>query len=630
MHRILILFLLILLNQVFAVVLKPQLKWAKMGGGPYIMDGTYAGSPAVADLNQDGKPEVIWANYMLYLVDGATGNPLWKVYTGHDRSYSGSSHVGRTWPAVAVADLDGDGDLEIVTAHERGHLAVYNHKGYFHNSAWPKQPCTSSEIRSMCVADMDGDGKMEISIGTTRMGSEDEDWYIFREDGTIVPGWPQTANNHCKVGGWNQNHTVGDLDKDGQLEMLAFADVFYLNAFNHDGSPLISSAVYGRKIWAKVPIHVSYESELRGWRADGENMPGFPYSAPVMVDVNNDSELEVVTVSNIYIPETSPLQSIYHTPMIFNSDRTRFQKNGFDWREFPVPADLVNSKPLCSDWRVMKFCLPNPAVADLDQDGFKEILFPSFDGKFHVYWLDKTEHHQWPFNVYQPGESTFRFATEPIVADLDNDGLAEVIFGSWTQIGSQQVGKLHILDATGKVLHELSVPENKERTWNGITSAPTIANIDADPDYELVVGTAWTGLCAYDLPGTSQAKIYWQTGQANFQRTGSFLSDSTPTNVERESSRPDDFKLVQNYPNPFYEFTHISFTLDKIDDIKIEIFDLLGRKVAEIFEGRLDAGKHEFKFSGEMNLTNYSTGIYLVRIKSSQCEKYLKMIYLKH
>jgi len=63
----------------------------------------------------------------------------------------------------------------------------------------------------------------------------------------------------------------------------------------------------------------------------------------------------------------------------------------------------------------------------------KEILFPSYDGKVHAYWLDKTEHGSWPYVVPASGSpgDEFRFAGEPVVADVDNDGQAEVLFTSW-------------------------------------------------------------------------------------------------------------------------------------------------------------------------------------------------------
>jgi hypothetical protein len=114
-----------------------------------------------------------------------------------------------------------------------------------------------------------------------------------------------------------------------------------------------------------------------------------------------------------------------------------------------------------------------------------------------------------------------------VVADLDNDGFAEVIFASWPQKGSNYVGKLHVLNYQGAVLYEIDLPAPYgSPDWNGAMAAPTLANIDADADLELVLNTAHSGIVAYDLPGTANARILWGTGRGNYQRTGSFLLGS--------------------------------------------------------------------------------------------------------
>ena len=118
---------------------------------------------------------------------------------------------------------------------------------------------------------------------------------------------------------------------------------------------------------------------------------------------------------------------------------------GFDWSSAPVDTGA----PLSQDYNVIESNEPNPVAADLDGDGNLELLFSSYDGRVHAFWLDKTEHGAWPYSVYSAAEGTLRFASEPTVADLDNDGHAEVIFASWTQIGRNKTGKLHILDYLG-------------------------------------------------------------------------------------------------------------------------------------------------------------------------------------
>jgi uncharacterized repeat protein (TIGR01451 family) len=95
------------------------------------------------------------------------------------------------------------------------------------------------------------------------------------------------------------------------------------------------------------------------------------------------------------------------------------------------------------------------------------------------------------------------------------------------QKDSNQTGKLHILDYQGNPIHEIDLPAAYgSPDWNGALAAPTLANIDGDPDLEVVLNTAHSGFVAYDLPNTANARVVWGTGRGNYQRTGSFLTGS--------------------------------------------------------------------------------------------------------
>ncbi|MCX8009908.1 MAG: M1 family aminopeptidase [Ignavibacteria bacterium] len=88
---------------------------------------------------------------------------------------------------------------------------------------------------------------------------------------------------------------------------------------------------------------------------------------------------------------------------------------------------------------------------------------------------------------------------------------------------------------------------------------------------------------------------------------------------------PSKFELLQNYPNPFNSTTSISFTIAKESNVKIEIFNLIGQKISTLLDNNLDVGFHTIKFSAE----NFSSGIYLVKMKASDFEKTVKMALLK-
>jgi len=176
--------------------------------------------------------------------------------------------------------------------------------------------------------------------------------------------------------------------------------------------------------------------------------------------------------------------------------------------------------PIAEDYNLIESAEANPVVADLDGDGKSEILYASYDGRMHAVWLDKAKHGSWPYSVYKPSEGAYRFASEPVVADLDKNGRAEVIFTSWVQKGSNKTGKLHILNASGQPIYEINLPRAVSGNWNGALPAPTLGNIDADADLEVVVNTVASGVVAYDLPGTANATILWGTGRGGYLRNG--------------------------------------------------------------------------------------------------------------
>jgi hypothetical protein len=152
----------------------PILKWQRGGCYTSWCETGWYSSPAVADLDGDGTMEVIGAAYTLFVLNGEDGEEQWHV----DPPVSGA----RVWPGVVVADIDGDDDLEIVTAHGHGYVRVLNHLG---NPVWTQHPA-SNEFRSLAVADLDDDGDMEIVVGLARLNRVNA--WVFEHTGSIRAG----------------------------------------------------------------------------------------------------------------------------------------------------------------------------------------------------------------------------------------------------------------------------------------------------------------------------------------------------------------------------------------------------------------------------------------------------------
>ncbi len=88
---------------------------------------------------------------------------------------------------------------------------------------------------------------------------------------------------------------------------------------------------------------------------------------------------------------------------------------------------------------------------------------------------------------------------------------------------------------------------------------------------------------------------------------------------------PLDFNLYQNYPNPFNPNTKIEFEIPVEDNIKLIVFDILGREVKRIFDKKLRAGKYTAIF----NASELSAGIYFYTLFTSRSKITKKMTLIK-
>jgi hypothetical protein len=74
------------------------------------------------------------------------------------------------------------------------------------------------------------------------------------------------------------------------------------------------------------------------------------------------------------------------------------------------------------------------------------------------------------------------------------------------------------------------------------------------------------------------------------------------------------FQLETNYPNPFNGSTTIPFTLQTASDVKVNVFDMLGREVATLADGQMGAGKQNVVFNRNANGLRLPTGTYIYRV----------------
>jgi hypothetical protein len=102
--------------------------------------------------------------------------------------------------------------------------------------------------------------------------------------------------------------------------------------------------------------------------------------------------------------------------------------------------------------------------------------------------------------------------------------------------------------------------------------------------------------------------------------------DSVIVEVRDESDNiPSGFKLYGNYPNPFNTTTTIEYSLPSAGNVNLEIYNLLGQKVATLVDGWTDAGRHSVNWDA----SSYSSGIYFYKLTVGDKVFTRRMILLK-
>ncbi len=93
------------------------------------------------------------------------------------------------------------------------------------------------------------------------------------------------------------------------------------------------------------------------------------------------------------------------------------------------------------------------------------------------------------------------------------------------------------------------------------------------------------------------------------------IGDNTPENIQ----------FIQNYPNPFTTGTTISFTLQKTENVKLTVFNILGKEVAQLVNEHLNSGKYNIQWRS----IDFPGGIYTCKLQIDKQFSTIKMILVK-
>jgi len=317
------------------------------GGHIYVLDGKTGAvhykipepvdakvTPAIGDIDGDGVSEIV--TFKPGLVNGTPiafgrgGAKKWESPT------PGPLFTG----AVALADLDADGDVEILAGN-----MVFDHTGKLLWQAAESADVYAGGVSATAAGDLDGDGKMEVVFGHAAYHHDGKEYYVTRE---IAPGFPQIANldddpepeilitnlqgismvehdgkiklkdlNPTGVAfgaAWGRAAAVHDMDGDRKADFALSSGNNYV-AYRRDVSVIWSATIVDASGSASGTAfdclgdgiaEAMYGDEYSMFIFDGTGKPIFKTERssgtwieyPVVADIDNDGSAEIVVVSD--------------------------------------------------------------------------------------------------------------------------------------------------------------------------------------------------------------------------------------------------------------------------------------------------------------------------------------------
>jgi hypothetical protein len=91
------------------------------------------------------------------------------------------------------------------------------------------------------------------------------------------------------------------------------------------------------------------------------------------------------------------------------------------------------------------------------------------------------------------------------------------------------------------------------------------------------------------------------------------------------NNKPTSFTLSQNYPNPFNPTTQINFQITKADKVTLEIYNIIGQRIATLINQKMTAGEHTITWDAR----NFASGVYFYKLSFGSLSETKKMILLK-
>lgn len=482
------------------------------------------------------------------------------------------------------------------------------------------------------IADLDNDGTKEVIGGIWNpevYNTANPRVYVFNQSGQLRAGFPVVTYDPL----WS-SIAIGDLNNDGQKELIFASNGPRLYAYKNNGQEwrdgdgnasttgifklLQDGANYGTPALADLDgngvldiVYASYDKHLYAWRPDGTNLPGFPVTIPGFMSASaaigyldgaSDNELDIVVATGDWQHQGNPppkTDSLYV-----------FRANGARKAGWPVSVEAsYNSRST------------SPALGDMNNDGFVDVVFAGADGIMHV--LNRNGVPIAPLDGFRYSARTSAASeSSPIIADINGDGRNDILMGD-------EDGKLTAISGLGGLLPGFPIQMPAE-----VKSVPAVCDCDGDGQTEIVAVSLDGNLFIWDynFPFSPTLTPPWPQFHHDARRTGFLGSPLYVDAPDPTTVAPRTVELASALPNPAGSRTRIAYAIptDRAGQrLDLSVFDLSGRQVRELASGTAASGR----FSAAWDLRDrggerVGAGVYFVRLTLGDQHVSQKLIVL--
>ncbi|MEM7202095.1 MAG: VCBS repeat-containing protein [Planctomycetota bacterium] len=520
-----------------------QVQFAPLGKRhlPHDADGTYA--VAVGDIDGDGDADVLWANGRLAR-SSRNRLPLnHGVGIFADATATRMPATAKDTRGLALGDIDGDGDLDLVLANTqgpgiRGDNSVYlnNGAGFFTDATAGRLPAANDWSTDIALGDVDGDGDLDLIVANAPPGFAGKRNQLYLNDGggTFIDF---TADLLPPLADVSLAVAVADVDGDGDVDLM-FGNAGQNRLYLNDGSGRFTHAT------AHLPPDLATSADVVLTDVDGDGDPDVVVANSIQSNrlYVNDGTGVMADVSATRLPPNvdasfavtaADADGDGDVDLVFGNsgdENVLLLNNGIgvfqEAAAAGLPPDVLDTRGL--------------AFADVDRDGDQDLLLANLLQQDRLYFndgrggfADGTAMRLAPFNhtsaavapvdvdgdgdqdlmfavgtvfgpllapnrlVINDGRGTFTDAsstrlpplsassTDVAIGDVDGDGDPDMVIANKRQFGSRGQDHLHLNDGTGVFTDATGarLPVDNQESL-----AVVLTDVDADGDLDLAIG----------------------------------------------------------------------------------------------------------------------------------------------